>query len=128
MKYSDTFGEYQIINMLLSLAIVLQNLISRIIFIELTKVIKFTSNSARMRIVLISVFLIYFMNYGVLYLLAPMKVDIPGLERLPLVGIYFDFNLFWYSDIGNQIISVMVINAVFPPIEVAFIWIWSFIR
>ena len=114
--------------MLLSLGIVLQNLISRIIFIELTKVIKFTSNSARMRIVLISVFLIYFMNYGVLYLLAPMKVDIPGLERLPLVGIYFDFNLFWYSDIGNQIISVMVINAVFPPIEVAFIWILSFIK
>ena len=128
MKYSSIFGEFQIINLLLSLAIVLQNLISRIIFIELTKVIKFTSNSARMRIVLISVFLIYFMNYGVLYLLAPMKVDIPGLERLPLVGIYFDFNLFWYSDIGNQIISVMVINAVFPPIEVAFIWIWSFIR
>ena len=104
MKYSSTFGEYQIIKNLLSLAIVLQNLVSRIIFIELTKVIKFTSNSARMRFVLFSVFLIYFMNYGVLYLLAPMKVDIPGLERLPLVGIYFDFNLFWYSDIGNQII------------------------
>ena len=79
--------------------IVVQNLLSRILFIELTKIIKFTSTSQRMRFILISVFMIYFLNYGVLYLLAPMKLRIPFLPMT--LGVYYDFNQYWYSDIGN---------------------------
>ena len=63
----------------MSLLIVLQNLLARLAFIQLTKVIKFTSNTQRTRFIIISVFLIYFMNYGVLYMLAPMQVPIPIL-------------------------------------------------
>ena len=99
MKFSATLGEAQLFKQFLSLMIVVQNLLSRILFIELTKVIKFTSTSQRMRFILISVFMIYFLNYGVLYLLAPMKLRIPFLPKT--LGVYYDFNQYWYSDIGN---------------------------
>ena len=109
----------------MSLLIVLQNLLARIAFIQLTKVIKFTSNTQRTRIIIVSVFLIYFLNYGVLYLLAPMNIEIPILKNY-LIGIYNDFNQAWYSDIGGQITSVLVINAIFPPIEMFCLWALSF--
>ena len=99
MKFTATLGVAQLFKHFLSLMIVVQNLLSRILFIELTKIIKFTSTSQRMRFILISVFMIYFLNYGVLYLLAPMKLRIPFLPMT--LGVYYDFNQYWYSDIGN---------------------------
>ena len=68
-------------------------------FIRLTNLIKFTSNSARMRFIVVSVFIIYFLNYGVLYLLAPMKLNVPFVSSL-VSGIYWDFNQYWFTDIG----------------------------
>ena len=85
-----------------------QSLIARIGFIELTKLIKYTSESQRMRFILVSVFKIYFINYGILYVIVPMKIQIPLVSDL-LVGVYYDFNTYWYTDIGFQIITLMVI-------------------
>ena len=73
--------------------------------------------------IIVSVFSIYFLNYGVLYLLAPMKLEIPFVSDI-LIGVYYDFNQQWYSDIGQQIISVMLINAVFPPLEILLLALW----
>ena len=50
--------------------------------------------------IIVSVFSIYFLNYGVLYLLAPMKLEIPFVSEV-LIGVYYDFNQQWYSDIGQ---------------------------
>ena len=82
-----------------------------------------------MRFIVVSVFSIYFLNYGVLYLVAPMQVELPGLDQATggVKGIYKDFNMFWYSDIGKQIVSVMIINAIFPPIELAILWLLSMV-
>lgn len=107
--------------------IVLQSLTARIGFIALAKWLSFTSNSERMRFILVSVFLIYFLNYGVLYLIAPLSINLPIVSKI-LRGIYPDFNQAWFGDIGNQIISVMLINAIMPPIEVFFLWLWSYVR
>ena len=69
-----------------------------------------------MRFTLLSVFSIIFLNYGILYLITPLKIEVP-LVSLIMSGVYYDFNKNWFSDIGSQIISVMIINAIFPPIE-----------
>ena len=69
-----------------------------------------------MRFTLVSVFSIIFLNYGILYLITPLKIDVP-LVSLIMSGVYYDFNQNWFRDIGYQIINVMIINAIFPPIE-----------
>lgn len=69
-----------------------------------------------MQIIIICVFAIYFINAGLMYLLAPMKMQLPLISYLEL-GIYQDFNQYWYADIGYQIISVLVLKAIFPPLE-----------
>ena len=109
----------------LSFVIVAQNLAARIGFIQLTKIIKFTSNSARTRFILVCVFIIYFLNYGVMWLLAPMHIDIP-IMSFSQAGIYYDFNQYWYGNIGYQVVTTMVINAIFPPLEAGLIFFVSF--
>ena len=39
------------------------------------------------------------------------------------VGVYNDFNTFWFRDVGYQIVNVAFINAIFPPLEVLLDWI-----
>lgn len=57
--------------------IVVQSLVARFGIIKLADFIKFTSESARLRFIIIFVFAIYFINYGVLYVIVPLKVDFP---------------------------------------------------
>ena len=127
MKFVGPFGEFYLLSQVVSIVIVLQSLAARTGFIALAKWLSFTSNSQRMRFILVSVFSIYFLNYGVLYLIAPLSIKLPFVSFL-LRGVYPDFNQFWFGDIGSQIISVMVINAVMPPVEVFFLWLWSYVR
>ena len=89
--------------------------------------IKFTSSSARMRFIIVSVFAIYFLNYGVLYVIAPMKLKIPLVSRF-LIGVYYDFNQFWFTDIGNQVMSILVIQSFFPPLEFIGLWFLDVVK
>ena len=43
-----------------------------------------------MRFILLAVFMVYFANYGVLYLLSPMKISLPVVSNY-FEGIYPDF-------------------------------------
>ena len=74
MNFSSMLGWCQILNYSLSGVIVVQSVIARTGFIWLTKLIKYTSESQRMRFILVSVFKIYFINYGILYVLVPLKI------------------------------------------------------
>lgn len=60
----------------------------------------FKTESAKVQFITTSVVWIFFFNYGVMYLLAPMDIDIIFL----LKGIYTDFNSAWYVSIGPSII------------------------
>ena len=100
MAYSGDLGYMRILGMVLSLVIVIQSTLIRRVFISLADIIKFTSNSQRMRFILISVFAMYFIYYGILNLLAPMKLEIP-LVKFFLIGVYPDFNMAWYADVGK---------------------------
>ena len=127
MHFTSMLGIGQLVGYGLSVMIVAQSLMARMGFIQLTKLIKFTSNSSRMTFIVICVFTIYFINYGVLYVIVPLKVKIPIVSNL-LVGVYWDFNMYWYTDIGYQVISVLVIVALFPPLEFVGLWFWDVVK
>ena len=62
------------------------------------------------------------MYYGVLYLITPMRLEIPIVSFFT-IGVYWDFNQYWFADIGYQVFTVLCIKAFFPPTE--FISKWS---
>ncbi len=80
-----------------------------------------------MSFIIVSVFAIYFLQYGVLYLISPMKIDFPLVSNF-VTGVYEDFNQYWYSDIGAQVISILLITAIFPPLELFLLYLWVFVR
>lgn len=123
MQYSSMIGIFKLMGYILSIAIVIQSFLARYGFIHLSRVIKFTSNSARMRFIIVCVFSIFFLNYGMLYIIAPLQLEIPIASEF-FLGIYSDFNQFWFSDIGYLVIQTSVINAIMPPIEFSLIWLW----
>lgn len=116
-------GIFKLTGYILSIAIVVQSFLARFGFINLSKVIKFTSNSARLRFIIVCVFSIFFLNYGLLYIIAPLQLEIPIASEF-FLGIYSDFNQFWFSDIGYLVIQTSGINAIMPPIEFGLIWLW----
>ncbi len=99
MQFVSMLGVFKLLGYVISTLIVVQSFLARFGFIHLTKLIKFTSNSQRMRFIIVSVFCIFFFNYGVMYILGPMELKIPIAGQF-LLGIYTDFNQFWFSDIG----------------------------
>jgi len=62
-----------------------------------------------------------------MYLIAPLKLEW-GVLSLSMIGIYEDFNAFWFSDIGNMVVSGMVVNALILPLEAFMFWIWQAVR
>jgi|Transcript_22039 hypothetical protein len=80
-----------------------------------------------MRVIIVSVFTIFFVNYGLMYLIAPLELGLGVLSDL-MMGIYEDFNAFWFSDIGSMVVSSMVLNALTLPLETFMFWIWQAVR
>ena len=70
---------------------------------------------------------VYFVNYGILYLTGPWNYidakDVDSETQLFFSGFYSDFSEEWFLDIGAAILLTQVINAIFPIIELLFIWI-----
>ncbi len=91
MQFVSMLGVFKLLGYVISTLIVVQSFLARFGFIHLTRLIKFTSNSQRMRFIIISVFCIFFFNYGVMYVLGPMELKIPIASQF-LLGIYTDFN------------------------------------
>ena len=116
MTYYDIFGIPKIIYYSASVAIVLQSLIARSVFINIIHWIPFKYESSRLNYTIVSVFMIFFFNYGVIYMYAPMRIPTPIVHSI-FNGVYKDFNDSWFEDVGSLIIQVAFINAIMPPIE-----------
>ena len=78
-KFWVFFSIPQMINYMASLAIVAQSYIIRYIFVWLMRFTYFKTDSARVRFMTVSIFMIFFFNYGIMFLLAPFEIDILGL-------------------------------------------------
>ena len=97
--------------------IVAYNLTARLIFISFSHKIRFASVSRRTQMIFVSVLLVFFTNYGVLYILTPSTYFKTTISKRELEGVFSDYNAFWFNDIGYQVSFSMVIEAIFPVIE-----------
>ena len=115
MNFYKLFGMPNFIYYSISFCIVVLSYLVRTVVIWLANMITFKSDSRRSSLFVIFVFAVFFNNYGLVYLIAPLSIPIPILEFY-FVGIYPDFNYAWFEDIGGQIIYVAFLNAIMPPI------------
>ena len=77
MKYSNLFGEAQLVYYGLSTAVVAQSFVFRYLFMKLAATLKMSSESHYLSLVIASITLIFFINYGIAYLLGPLRLGIP---------------------------------------------------
>ena len=76
----NTFGAFVFVDYFISGAVIVQSMICKVLFIQMTKWIKFKDDSYRMSFALVSILSIIFLNYGIMQLLVPMKLKIPLLN------------------------------------------------
>ena len=99
----------------ISSGIVILSIFTRTVAMKLAQCVTFTSESKRSFLTVIFIFLVFFNNYGIVYLIAPMRINLPLISDF-VMGIYLDFNYSWFKDIGGGlIIFVAVINTTMPP-------------
>lgn len=112
-----------------SAAVVAQSYVFRFLFMRLAKTLKISSESRYLSLVVFAVFLIYFINYGIAFLIGPIKANIPGFNNFSLnLGIYYDFNESWFGDIGELIVVNAIIYAAMPFVEDLFLaWLPNYI-
>ena len=70
----------------------------------------------------VSIFMIFFFNYGVMFLLAPIEIDI-GPWNYISSGVYHDFNKEYYICIGPLIIQSQLFLSISPPITIFVTWL-----
>ena len=106
---NETWSISTILPRFFSLGIVLISVISRKIYVYLITKIKLHRSSEEKFVGIVSTTIVYFCNYGLMYLIAPWNLidatntDNPG--EWIFTGFYSDFNEEWYLDIGNLIIT-----------------------
>jgi len=99
--------------------VVIASFAFRTLFIWIGEKIHFTSLTAETKFVMLSVFYVTYINYGLIYLFASLDIrssKIPLIEHL-FNGLYPEFNALWYNDIGVLIIAIMISNMYWPVLE-----------
>ena len=96
MRYLKIYGWPNILYYSISVFIVLQSLIGRALFACLAKMTSFKTETARVRFMTFSVFLIWFFNYGIMFLLAPINIDSEFMTTF-FAGVYTDFSTHWFN-------------------------------
>lgn len=74
--------------------------------------------------VMLAIFYMNLLNYGLVYMLAPWdsrESKLPGVEKI-FGGMYTDFNAYWFNDVGDLIVGTMVFNMYYPILEFVMYW------
>lgn len=104
---------------LVSFVIVFLNYVLREVIIVLILKIGFHTETAQTNVIMVFVFVVQFINTGILITLINANTNEAGLHLGIFNGMYPDFNFNWYNDIGATIIYTMIFNASWPFIEIA---------
>lgn len=95
------------------------NYFLREIIIRMIKKIGFHTETSQTNVIMIFVFIVQFLNTGVLVTLINANTNEAGLKLGIFNGAYPDFDYNWYSDVGATIIYALVFTAVWPFIEIS---------
>ena len=120
-SFDSFFSTAGLLKFAAAMAIVLQSVIFRAFMRFLVGLTSFKTDSARVRFLMVSVLMIFFYNFGVMFLIAPLNF---GTDHLTLFlgGVYTDFNAHWFDEIGNLIIKQLIIATILPLILVIIFW------
>ena len=104
--------------------IVIFSYVVRTFFIWIAEKIRFMSLTQETRFVMLSVFYITFINYGVLYLFASWDNRHTNFKMFDNLfeGLYPDFNALWFNDVGVLVVKIMISNMYWPPLEFIMFW------
>jgi len=100
------------------------NFFIRFVWMYMAQWIGFTSVTLEIEFIKNSVFYLYFLNSGLLYILAPWdsrELDLPIIRSL-FQGVYTDYNANWFQDIGLTIAATAFFNLYYPVIEFFGFW------
>lgn len=100
----------------ISVVIVVVNMIIRTINIDLIKYVGEDTHSAQLKSIANGVFVALFFNTGFIMLMVYANLT-EFNENSIFQGWYYDFDSYWYSDVGYKLTQTMLINMVFPFIE-----------
>ena len=103
-NFDSLFSLASLLNFSSAMAIVLQSVIFRAFMRFLVGLTSFKTDSARVRFLTVSVLMIFFYNFGVMFLIAPLNFETDHFT-LFLGGVYTDFNAHWFNEIGDLIIK-----------------------
>ena len=120
--YMTGFG--YILEEAFSYLIVIMSYVVRSFFIWIAEKIRFISLTEETRFVMLSVFFITFLNYGVIYLFASWdnrNAHFKFVDNL-FEGLYPDFNALWFNDVGVLVVQIMIANMYWPPLEFIMFW------
>ena len=124
-KYEHyTSGLNFVLRYLYTYLIVIASYGFRTLFIWISDLLGFESRTAQTRFVMISVFIVTYVNYALIYLAASVDVRHARFEIFNRVfqGLYTDYNALWFNDFGILIVGVMVSNMYWPPAELFLYW------
>lgn len=93
----------------MTVAIVILNVILRIINIILVKKIGFNKESEVTMTIMTFVFYSQYLNTGLMLLLTNANFKYTPVSWLPIRNEFGDFSLNWYDMVGNQIVQTMII-------------------
>ena len=83
------------------------------------KKIRFKNLTEETKWIMLAIFWLNLFAYGFVYIFAPWdsrNINIDVIQAF-FGGIYTDINAYWFDDIGKKIVSTMMFNAFYPPIE-----------
>ena len=116
-SYMTSWG--YVLEMVFSYSIVVASFVIREFFIWIASKIHFKSLSSETMAIMLSVFFITYINYGLIQLFASIDMRHAKIPFITTIfnGLYPDFNALWYNDIGVLIYAIMFSNMYWPVLE-----------
>jgi hypothetical protein len=117
-EYSDLWWRRALVEQGISVFIIVLNVVLTKLIVLLVAWIGYETHSQVYSKISIYIFYATFFNTAIVILLANAALG----DKIPLIakmfsGTYNDYSFDWYSNVGNQIVVSMVINAIMPVVE-----------
>ena len=116
-NYARITTKADVINFIISKAIVVSNILIRLIVILILEKTGSKTESKMTFNISLSVFFFTFMNTGILLLLSNANLKSQGINILDK-GTYSDFNTNWYLLTGDILVQTMILNSFTPMITI----------
>ena len=122
--YDFMTGKGYLLEQLYNYAIVVASYVFRSVFIFIAEKVRFLTLTDETRFVMLAVFHITFLNYGIIQICAGLDIRNTRFNFINRLfdGLYPDYNALWFNDIGNLIYAIMFSSMYWPVLEFFMYW------